>query len=214
MMDEKSSVDFNTALGLQEEITTRTRIALEKNDVQFFDAVEALLKANYQQKETFIEEVLKRKSLTESFIVEDIFREVAKKLTFQYYLGDKFKIWLLKSASLRKVSVGIVGKNNLKEYILPKKMNDFGIQNTTGSKPMEEDEFWATFYLLFAKPDLGKEILKYELRKDYENYVFHVKISSLNVVAVNAIWFHDGWHIDAHNFVGNSSWSEDVIFLF
>jgi len=206
-------VDPDRVFGLQEDYGKKAHIAMNNNDEQFFDAFEAFLKANYQQKEIFIEEVLKRKSSVKTFVIGEVFRHRGGEGYIPQYFGDNFKNKLWIPAKDKVVSINAFGKNNLKEYVLPKNMNDNTIQSNADSTPMAEDQFWVMLYLLIINPKLGKKILKYELRKD-KFYVFHVKLTSGEVVAVSVRW-HDGkWRVLAHGFGLVLPWLVDDVFLY
>lgn len=211
-MSKIIGVDPNRVFGLQGEIIKRTRLAYKSNDVQFIDALEALSKADYQQKEIFIEEVLKRKSSVKTFVVGQVFQHRAKGLVPQYF-WDNFKNLLWSPAQTKVVSINAFGKNNLKEYVLPKNMDDTTIQNNASFTPMKEDQFWAMMYLLIVKPKLGKKILKYVLRKD-KAYIFHVKLASGKVVAVGVYWDGGEWSFDAVDFDCVGLWNRGSVFLF
>ncbi len=121
----------------------------------------------------------------ESFIVGDVFRHRDETCVPQYH-GSNAKDWIFTPNA--KVKIAIKQKlPKLSEYILPKDMNDSDIQSNAKSTPMDEETFLLVLYLLIIKPELGKKILGYELRKD-RWYLFHVKLSSGKVVAVNAFW--------------------------
>jgi len=212
-MSEKTiGVAPDRVFGLQTDYSKKAHIAINQNDEQFFDAFEAFLKANYQQKEVFIEEVLKRKSSALSFVVGQVFQHRAKGLVPQYH-GDNFKNWLWTPARARVISIGAFGKNNLKEYVLPKNMNDTTIKINVNSSSTEEDQFWAMLYLLIVKPKLGKKFLKYVLRKD-KIYIFHVKLASGMVVAVDVRWFDGEWDVRTNDFDCGNPWNEGIVFLY
>jgi hypothetical protein len=212
LMSKIIGVDPDRVFGLQKDYGEKAHIAMNKNDEQFFDCFEAFLKADYNQKAEFIEKVLGKKSGEQSFIVGQVFQHRNAGLVPQYF-GDNFKTWLWEPAQTKEVSINAFGKNNLKEYFLPKNMNDTAIQNTNSSVPMGEDQFWAMLYLLVVNPKLGKKILKYELRKD-KVYIFHVKLASGKVVAVDVRWYDDEWYFGARDFDGNGWWSGGYVFLF
>jgi len=153
-----------------------------------------------------------KKSGEEIFVVGEVFQHRNKNLVPQYF-GDNFKNWLWASAQTRTVAINAFGKNNLKEYVLPKNMYDTAIQNANNSTPMSEDQFWAMLFLLIINPRLGKEILKYELRKD-KVYIFHVKLSSDKVVAVSVDWGGGGWSCRASAFDYGGPWRGGYVFLF
>ncbi|MCX6755219.1 MAG: hypothetical protein NT068_01590 [Candidatus Nomurabacteria bacterium] len=195
--------------GLQKDYSAKAHSAVQKKDEQFFDAMEAFLKADYSQKAKFIEEVLGKKT-GESFVVGQVFQHRNKDLVPQYF-GDNFKNWMWAPAQSRTIVVDVFRGVTPKEYILPKNMNDTAIQNANTSVPMEEDTFWAMHYLLIINPKLGKKILKYELRKD-RYYICHVKLASGKVVAVNVYWDDDGWYCYANVF-DYYTWNEGYVFL-
>jgi len=211
-MSEKIGVVPDREYGLRKDYCEKAHIAMKNNDEQFFDGMEALLKANYQQKEEFIEKVLGKKSRQQSFIVGQVFQHRNKSLVPQYY-GDNFKNWLWTPAQAKLVSINAFGNSTPKEYVLPKYMNDTSIQDATNSTPMEEDAFWALAYLLFINPKLGKKILKYELRK-YKYYIFHIKFNSGKVVTVFVRWNIGQWFFIADDFVVGRAWCESYVFLY
>jgi hypothetical protein len=212
LMTQKIGVDPDRVFGLQKDYGVKAHIAMNNSDEQFFDAFEAFLRADYQQKESLIEAVLGKKSRQKSFKVGEVFQHRNKKLIPQYF-GDNFRNWVWTPAQGKTVSVGAFGKNILKDYVLPKNMNDTAIQNEAGSTPMKEDQFWAMLYLLIIDPKLGKKILKYELRKD-KVYIFHVKLASGKVVAVVLRWDDGVWNLFAHGFDIVHPWDEGRVFLY
>lgn len=146
---------------------------------------------------------MSKKSGEQSFIVGQVFQHRNAGLVPQSF-GDNFKrLW--EPAQERVVSINAFGKNILKEYVLPKNMNDTAIQNAANSTPMEEDEFWAMLFLLIINPKLGKKVLKYEVRKN-KVYVFH--LASNKVVAVG--WHGGRWNFLAYDF-DSFSWCPGVI---
>lgn len=203
-------VDPEKVSGLQKDYSAKAHSAVQKKDEQFFDAMEALLKADYSQKAKFIKDVLGKKS-GESFVVGKVFQHRNKDLVPQYH-GDNFKSWIWAPAQSKTVAVDVFGGRALREYGLPKNMNDTAIQNANTSVPMEEDTFLAMLYLLTINPKLGKKILKYELRKD-KVYIFHVKLASGKVVAVDVLWLGAGWGFDANDFGYGNPWNEGNVFL-
>ena len=205
-------VDPSRVFGLQKDYGEKAHTAMNNNDEQFFDCFEAFLKADYIQKSGFIEKVLGKKSGEQIFVVGKVFQHRTEGLVPQYF-GNNFKSWLWESARMRTVSINAFGKNNLKEYVLPKNMNDTAIQNANSSVPMEEDQFWAMLYLFIINPKLGKKILKYELRKD-KVYIFHVKLASGKVVAVYVFWHDDEWYVHANDFDYGDWWREGCVLLF
>ncbi len=212
MEKENIGVDPDRVFGLQKDCSEKAHIAYNNNDEQFFDGLEAFLKANYQQKAEFIEKVLGKKSGEKTFVVGEVFQHRNEKLIPQY-LGGNFKSWLWTPAQKKSVSINAFGKNILKGYVLPKNMNDTVIQNKNASTPMSEDQFWAMLYLLIIDPKLGKKILKYVLQKD-KVYVFHVKLANGTVVAVRVRWNVDEWYLYADDFGHLNPWHRGLVFLF
>jgi hypothetical protein len=211
MSQDKIGVNPDRVFGLQKDYGEKAHIAMNQNDEQFFDCMEAMLKSDYQQKAEFIEKVLGKKSGERSFVVGEVFQNRAERLIPQYH-GDNFKNWMVIPAKEKVVSLNAFGKNILKEYILPKNMNDTEIQDGTKSTPMGEDQFWAMLYLLIIEPKLGKKILKYVLRKS-KFYIFHVKLDSGKVIVLGLFWFSDEWFLDVADF-DHVAWGyEDLVFL-
>jgi hypothetical protein len=209
-------VDPNRVFGLQKDYGVKAHIAMNKNDEQFFDCFEAFLKANPQQKKEFIEKVLVKGTIKEIFVVGEVFQHRNENLIPQYF-GDNFRNWLWASAQTKLVIIDAFGKKNskeyLKEYVLDKDMNNFAIQSTNKSTPMSEHKFWAMLFLLIINPKLGKKILKYELQKG-KVYIFHIKLASGRVVAVDMNWNSGEWLFGAY-FLGHEyPWKKSNIFLF
>lgn len=209
-MGNSIGVDPNRVFGLQKDYGEKAHTAMINNDEQFFDGFEALLRASYQQKADFIEKVLGKKSGEETFVIGKVFQHRNSSLVPQYF-GDNFKNWLWLPAQEKTVPVNAFGKNVLKDYVLPKNMNDTAIQNANNSIPIGEDAFWAMLYLLIVNPKLGKKILKYELRKD-KVYIFHVQLAD-RVVAVLVDWRDDEWVLSADVFDYVDPWDAGRVFL-
>jgi len=151
-------------------------------------------------------------TLEKTFVVGEVFQHKNSSLIPQYF-GGNFKDWLWNSAQEKVVSINAFGKNILKEYVLPKNMNDIKIQEANKSTPMDEDQFWAMLYLLIYNPRLGEKILKYKLRKD-KVYIFHVKLASGKVVPVRVYWNNVGWNLCAEAFDYGACWFDGDVFLF
>lgn len=212
-MGNSIGVDPNRVFGLQKDYGVKAHIAMNNNDEQFFDCFEAFLKADYNQKSEFIEKVLGKKSGEQSFVVGEVFHHRNKALVPQYF-RHSFRNWLWFPAETKVVSINAFGRNILKEYVLPKNMNDTTIQSEANSTPTGEDQFWAMLYLLIINPKLGKKILKYELRKD-KVYIFHVKpASGGKVIVVSVEWCGDEWSFNAGDFDYIDCWYKDNVFLF
>jgi hypothetical protein len=147
-----------------------------------------------------------------TFVVGEVFQHRVQGLIPQYH-GDNFKSWLWAMAKERIVSTNEFGKNILKKYVLPANMKDTQIQNAAKSTPMGENQFWVMLYLLIIEPKLGRKILKYALQKD-KVYIFHVKLASGKVVAVNVDWNGGEWDLNANDFVREFPWNGGFVFLY
>jgi len=209
-MAKNIGVDPSRVLELQKYYREKAYIAMTNGDEHFFLSFEAFLKADYQQKSELIERVLRKKVGEEGFVVGEVFQHRNSNLTPMCF-GYNFKSKLWEPAQTRTVSVGAFGKNILKDYVLPKKQTNTEIQNATNSTPMQEDQFWVMLYLLIIDPKLGKKILKYELRRD-KYYVFHVRLTSGEVIAVHLYWNDDEWNLNAYDF--DVRWNLVNVFLF
>ncbi len=210
MSENKIGVSPDRVFGLQKDYSEKAHIAMNQNDEQFFNSFEAFLKADYNQKNELIEKVLGIKSEVLNFKVCEVFGHRVKGLTPQYF-GGNFKNWLWTSAQQKIVSIDKIGKSIIKDYVLPKNMNDTSIQNANNSTPLGEDAFWAMMYLLIINPKLGKKILKYSLKKD-KVYICHVQLTG-RVVAVYVVWGDDEWYFSALDFVSIDPWLEGSVFL-
>lgn len=145
----------------------------------------------------------------ETFTVGEVFQHRNKSLIPQYF-GDNFKSWMWTPAQGKTLTVPS-SMNSPKEYVLPKNMNDTAIQKANGSASVDEDTFWAILYCLIIKPELGKELLNYELRKD-KVYIIHVRVGD-NVIAFYVYWGGGEWNLVARSF-GSNDWSKDIVFLY
>lgn len=92
-------------------------------------------------------------------------------------------------------------KIKLKEYILPKYMNDTSIKTTTNSTPIDVKYF--------------ASILHNHLKTANKNkyYIFHIKTPK-KIVAVRVDWFADVWFVYAFDFDYGVLWDEGFVFLF
>ena len=159
----------------------------------------------------FWDEILKEDGI-ESFIVGEVFQQRNADCVPQYF-GDQFNNWLLVPDKDKEIIVDTEAVRNLKEYRLPKIMNDTTIQKNAGSTPMSMEEYWLTRYLLIINPELGKQLLGYELKQDGTVYIMHVKKADGTVVAVDLGWSGGEWCSSALRFGGDGGWSEGSIFL-
>jgi hypothetical protein len=147
----------------------------------------------------------------DNFIVGDVFRHRGGEGYIHMYLGDNAQNGLFKPAKDRIIAINpIIGK--LCEYVLPENMNDTVIQKNAKSSPMSEDQFLLILYLLLIKPDLGKKILNYVLDKN-KIYIFHVKLNSGTVVAVDVRWRGGEWYVRADDFDYDFPWGAGRVFL-
>lgn len=210
MSENKIGVSPDRVFGLQKDYSEKAHIAMNNNDEQFFNAFEAFLKADYNQKNEMIEKVLGIKSEALTFKVCEVFGHRVKGLVPQYFWPN-FKSWLWESSQQMVVSIDAVGKSVVEDYVLPKNMNDTDIQNANSSTPLSIDAFWAMMYLLVVNPKLGKKILKYSFKKD-KVYICHVQLAD-RVVAVNVHWRGDEWFFGAFDFDDIFLWFEGFVFL-
>jgi hypothetical protein len=144
---------------------------------------------------------MEAKNTNTDFIVGEIFQHKNYKTSNIPFLfgNDYFKeFWA--SAQFRKISVSVVGKNILKGCDVSDGMNSIKILDANGSSPMNEDQFWATLFLLTIEPKLGKKILKYKLQfHGNKVYIFHINKDSGNVIAVRIGKLGDHWCLDGSN---------------
>lgn len=145
-----------------------------------------------------------------SFRIGDVFGHRNSSMVPQYH-GDNFKSWFWAPNQNRTITIPS-NMPKLVDYTLPKNMNDTGIQNATKSTPMDEDTFWVVLYLLIIKPELGKELLGYELTKS-NYYIFHVKMSDGTVRAVNVGWDDVEWYCYASSFDRGYDWRQGLVFV-
>ena len=178
-----------------------------KRDHSIPPIMKIIANMNKQDRVSFLETIQPK---GKTFVIGTIFQHRNKDLV-PVYMGNNFKNWLWNLSQYRIVSVNAFGKNILKEYLLPRNMNDTVIQSTNSSTPMKEDQMWAMLFLLITFPKLGKKIFKCELRDKV--YVFHVRLALGTVVAMHLVWGGDEWNMDVHDFDG-VSWRMGYVFLF
>lgn len=212
MTEKRIGVSPDRVFGLQKDYSEKAHIAMNENDEQFFDAFEAFLKADYNQKNELIEKVLGEVKY-KSFTVGKVFQRRKQNFVPQDY-GNAFKALLWESNQNKIISIRDAGTKRLKQYSLPKNMDNEAIHNEMDSVLMEECQFWAIVYLLIIEPKLGKKILKYELQKNHAVYIFHVKLDSGMAVCVDVSWRSGLWYFEANFFISKNLWIAGRIFLF
>ena len=87
----------------------------------------------------------------------------------------------------------------------------------TKSTPMDEESFLIVLYLLIIKPELGKELLNYELKKDGNWYLFHLNLdlnknNDLYFMSLHIRWYHDEWHFRLYN-GKRDNWRAGTVFI-
>ena len=172
-------------------------------------------------KENFLDEFIKwmnngcklTYNLINGFVVEQIFRHRAEKGDRRLYLSDNTQNWIVKPYLKRTVVIRTdLGK--LSEFRLPHNMNDSTIQSEAG-KPglMDIDTFFLLWFMLIFNPELGKQVLGYELSKE-KWYLCHVELPNGKRVAVRVYWDDDEWYFSAREFDDGYDWNEGGILLF
>jgi hypothetical protein len=192
-------------LKLYSKISEKLELKFIENDFDYFQCIEKV----FSMSEIKLKEIFGITLSEETFTVGEVFQHRNKSLIPQYF-GDNFKSWMWTPAQGKTLTVPS-SMNSPKEYVLPKKMNDTAIQKANGSASVDEDTFWTILYCLIIKPELGKELLNYELRKD-KVYIIHVRVGG-RVIAFRVYWDDDGWYLDADSF-DDGDWDEDVVFLY
>jgi hypothetical protein len=132
-----------------------------------------------------------------SFIVGIVFQHRNSVCVPQWF-SENFREWLWKRYKERTITIDLTPRK-LNEYCLPKNMNDSTIQKNAKSTPMSIEEYWLIRYLLIANPELGKQLLGYELKKDGPVYIMHLNFDDGTVVATNFYWDIDEWNSDVLN---------------
>jgi hypothetical protein len=119
--------------------------------------------------------------------------------------------WMLKQAKGKKLTVPYF-MDNLKEYVLSKDMHNRAIKTKTTSLPMNENLFWIVLYLLVIKPDLGKQLLGYQLESGL--YIFHAIVAGKTLAPSVMFSKGAGYFLDAEDFDSFMPWSKSAIFLY
>jgi hypothetical protein len=146
---------------------------------------------------------------SKTFRIGAVFGHRVSGLVPQYH-GKSFKDFL--KPSKNKIITIPLSMSKLVDYVLPKNMNDTEIQNATKSTPMDEDIFWAVLYLLIIEPELGKQLLGYELTESYF-YIFHVIMVNGNVRTVR-VHLRGEWLCFALAFDDEGiPWSQGCVFV-
>ncbi len=135
-----------------------------------------------------------------TFIVGQVFQQRGEGLVQQRYQPN-FKNLIWEHAQGRTVEINAFGKY-LKEYIPEDNLTDTRIEHKTNSDCMSEDAFWALMYVLIIKPEMGKEMFKYELNKS-SNYFFLVRMGSKST-------FYKAFHVHLRWSARDSEWVFDA----
>ncbi len=151
-------------------------------------------------------------NLINGFVVEQIFRHRAEKGDRRLYFGDQFKAWCvapyLKHTVAIRTDLGAVS-----EFRLPRNMNDSTIQSEAGNPGfMDIDTFFLLWFMLIFNPELGKQVLGYEIRKE-KWYLCHVELPGSVRVAVRVFWDDGGWRFGADAFDDGGDWRGGYILL-
>ena len=173
-----------------------------------------------EDKETFFDNLIKfinngcrfNYILANVFMVGDIFRQRATKGDTRMDISGNTEDWIIKPNLKRMVQVRN-DLGNLSEYVLPENMDDTRIQEGAGNPGcMDLDTFFCVSYLLIFQPQLAKQVLGYELKKD-KWYLFHVLVNGKKV-AVGLYWDGDEWRWHAGDFDDGRDWSAGDVLLF
>lgn len=150
-----------------------------------------------------------------SFKVFDVFGNRIKGYVPQY-LGENYRQYVF-IPNQNKVLTIPKNLQKLVGYRLIKKMNNFETAKETKSTPMDEESFLIVLYLLIIKPELGKELLNYELKKDGNWYLFHLNLDlnkndDLYFMSLHIRWYHDEWHFRLYN-GKRDNWRAGTVFI-
>jgi hypothetical protein len=159
----------------------------------------------------FWDDILKEDGI-ESFIVGEVFQHRNANCVPQYF-SDQFNVWLWVPQKHKEIIIDTEAVRKLNEYRLPENMYDTTIEKNANSKPMSMEEYWMTRYLLIVNPELGKQLLGYQLKQDGTVYIMHVTMADGSVVAVLLRCNDAEWYSDADRFDDGGDWSEGSIFL-
>lgn len=153
-------------------------------------------------------------SKKQTFVIGEAFQHRSENCV-KLWLEDVFMSRVLEDVKRRTLAIEF--KNKVSEYILPKDMNDTAIQKAKKSKRLSVNEFFQLLYLLIVEPNLGKELLNFELNKKSKAYFFHLELVSGESAAVRIRWDggDDEWSIEAHKWdPAKRPWRKGFIFLF
>lgn len=181
--------------GLNEQETQLINTMSEENIKKLFDS--------WFQKDT-------AETPADSFIVGVVFQHRNSACIPQWF-SDNFRDMVWKPSKERTIKIDRTSRK-VNEYRLPKNMNDSTIQKNAKSTPMSIEEYWLVRYLFIINPELGKQVLEYELSKS-NYYIMHVRLDDGSVVAVGLRWGGDEWDSDAGRFDDDGDWVEGRIFL-
>lgn len=145
-----------------------------------------------------------------SFKVSDVFGHRVSGQVPQY-LEVNYRNWIFNPNQGKTLTI-LSNIKKLVEFTLPKYMNDSAIQSEVKSTSMDEELFLIVLYLLIINPELGKQLLDYELKKD-KWYLFRVKTADGTLSTVHVLWLDVEWTCIAREFDGNGLWSEGNVFL-
>lgn len=191
-----------------------TKVTAELNARLFALQLEMLGSDNlifFKDMQVLIEKYEMPTEIAQAFTVGKVFRHRDSSCVPQYH-GDSFKTWMVQPSAGKKVALDFAQCASMKEYVLPKNMQDTSIQDAAKSVPMDEQQFWLALYALIIEPKLGKQYFHYELSKS-KYYIFHVKLDSGEIVAVDVYWDGDEWYCLANRFDDDFAWGRGSVFL-
>lgn len=171
-------------------------------------------------KENFLAELIKwinngcrlEYILANTFTVGTMFRHRAEKGDKRLYLSDNTQAWYIKPYAQRVIAVK-TDLPKISEYRLPGNMDDTAVQEAKGNPGfMDFDTYMCVMYLLIFQPELAKQVLGYELRKD-KWYLLHVELPGGKKVAVDVNWDAGEWFFLVSD-VDGRTWDGGDLFLY
>jgi hypothetical protein len=186
------NVNPRKVLAINSKFAQKSEEAFKENDLLFFRCLEKLLNMSD----------IKRNHLLSvkntSFIVGETFKHRDASTKTVQYLNDNFEDILYYPSKEREITIP-VNMFLLQEYILSHKLDDTTLTKNISATPMSIDIFWSVLYLLIIEPELGVELLNYQLQKTDFVYCFYIEFKGKFYVC-ECGWREGLWYLEAFEF--------------
>ncbi len=187
------NVNPRKVLAINSKFAQKSEEAFKKNDIIFFKFFEELLHMQDAQLDKFYD-----RHFQISFVIKNTFKHRDSLTKTVQYLTDNFDD-LFYQPYKEKTIVIPTRMFSLKELTMSNRMDDTTTQKTISANPMSINIFWSVLYLLIIEPELGVELLNYQLLKTGFVYCFYIEFKGKFYVC-ECDWREGLWYLDAYEF--------------